>query len=554
MSHNETQKLYRMVKDNPITLLSGGFHGFPKLNVESVKAALTQYPEFEDYLPNSRSVPVAFTKLKQEIRDLKVNGKTMVIIPMKPVDMLSWTWTKETLIDGFSLNVASAIAEGHDTAPDGCIGLSKDMTLVVSSSASLFLTAQNIDVQEKFQSFVAECGADEMRKAFNRFVQSLGTQAVKLKGGAILVLPQGQEKTQAYLKALRIAGVEDEFVATWNVMLDENNFGQLKNSIKLQTQSYLRDLNDRLESAKSRKNTLQQESTTVLEILGILDEYGIDDGMLGQLTSIDTMLKEQIAKCNNKVPTPRKNSGQKRQKHMTTIDCANCFATLVYKDRTSDLSAIKVSYQFDQNKIELIDASSKLQTISLENLTQILLCSVTPISPNTIVHTTYTIDPATSMVVVSKRSKTIGGGRATPIQDDIDDEDEIDDEDDEILDGDKVQTQANPSSNPASTQLETEPNPASTQLEPNTAPTQLETESTPTSTQLEPTSESTTSNTTASNEVFAALLEWIRNTLDNNKLPRLSTAQVLFTEDLVDLALSSKKVLLDSNALSIAGE
>ncbi len=554
MSHNETQKLYRMVKDNPITLLSGGFHGFPKLNVESVKAALTQYPEFEDYLPNSRSVPVAFTKLKQEIRDLKVNGKTMVIIPMKPVDMLSWTWTKETLIDGFSLNVASAIAEGHDTAPDGCIGLSKDMTLVVSSSASLFLTAQNIDVQAKFQSFVAECGADEMRKAFNRFVQSLGTQAVKLKGGAILVLPQGQDQTQAYLKALRIAGVEDEFVATWNVMLDENNFGQLKNSIKLQTQSYLRDLNERLESAKSRKNTLQQESTTVLEILGILDEYGIDDGMLGQLTSIDTMLKEQIAKCNNKVPTPRKTSGQKRQKHMTTIDCVNCFATLVYKDkdRTSDLSASKVSYRFDQNKIELVDATSgNLQTISLENLTKVLLCSVTHTSVTTFVHTTYTIDPATSMVVVSKRSKTLGGGKATPI-DDIDDEDEIDDEDDEILDGDKVQTQADSSINTASTQLES--NPTSTQLETESNPASTQLESTPTSTQLEPTSESTTSNSNTSDEVFAALLNWIRNTLESNKLPRLSTAQVKFTEDLVDLALSTNKVLLDGNALSIAGE
>jgi len=548
MSDSQTQKLYRIVKDQPITLLSGGFHGFPKLNADSVQFALKQYPEFAEYLPNSRSVPVAFTKLKNDIRDLKVDGKTMVVIPSKPEDMTSWTWTTESLVDGFSINVASAITEGHDTAPDGCIGLSKDLSLVVSPTASMFLISQSIDIQDKFQNIVAECGADEMRKAFNRFVQSLGTKSIKLKGGAILVLPTGQERTQEYLKALRIAGVSDEFVATWNVMLDEGNFVQLKNSIKLQTQSYLKDLGGKLELANARKNTLQQESTTILEIVSILDDYGIDDGILGQLTSVDAMIKEQIAKHTNKVPTPRKKANDgKRQKQLEKIACSNCFATLVYKQdgQAVDMSASSASYDFSQHKLELVDASSgKLQTISLADLTQILLCSVTPISATTIVHTTYTIDPSTSMVAISKRSKTMGGKATTPSgQSENLDVADFDDELDDELD-DAANTE------PENIIVETlNPTPivsTSTQIHHPILDVVAET------VQVQPSQNAI--DTQELDTKLVALLDWIRETIESNRLPRLLTAQDKFSDELVDYAIRSRKVLLDSNSLSIVGE
>jgi hypothetical protein len=282
-------------KDDLAILFAGDFRSFQKIAFDQVKRTINEHPMMADYLPHEISDRTAFAVVKKGLDNKKTSQGKIICIKAKGDDLGTWSWTNNELVDGFSLHKALPNSQmGHTSDPEGAIGLAKDGTLIVSSSATLFLSKINYDPHTVFENAKIEASSLEMRKRFDKFIARLGVKACSLSGSTFLVQPSESELINEYITALRKINVDSRFVFSLCVKMSEN-IEIYKESLVWQSKAFIEDLQQKLKDAtRPRVSSLAESSDNMNTLLQLLKDFNISDDFIQSMVDVNNSLNKQL--------------------------------------------------------------------------------------------------------------------------------------------------------------------------------------------------------------------------------------------------------------------
>ncbi len=294
--------LQSITNTKQVMMLTSSFHGLTGLAQQAIRDAITKYPHLEECLPTLASYPVAFSNLRIELQNNKPTSTAQRITCIRATkqEIALWTWNSTPdvpFVEGFSLQSVGVALQGHDAQNEGAIALKQDGTIEISNTASITLQKVGIDAHTIYNGLIAT-GSLEVRKAYDRFVKSLGVKATHLAGGCVIVENSERQRVEEYLDAIRMVGVKSQFISKFEVLL-ANNEQAIKDAIEHKAKSFIEELEEKMKSAM-REATLKSESDTMIQLMDMLEQYGIGDGLIEACSKVNEKINNQIKVIQDK--------------------------------------------------------------------------------------------------------------------------------------------------------------------------------------------------------------------------------------------------------------